>query len=217
MTPGASTVTVRVPGTKATLPAQTTATGLLTIRPVANTTVVTATDQSSPGALTADNKSGLTAAMGQQQATAVEQQYTGAGCPAATPVAAPKQWAVMCDRDKTTKYLVEPARVTSADVGEAVSTIDSSTGSTGSYVVDLSFTPSGQQAFTGLTSDSLGDTIAIALDNTVQSAATVNEIIPGNAQISGTFTESGAQQLVAVLKAGPLPAALVVTGDQQIS
>ena len=56
--------------------------------------------------------------------------------------------------------------------------------------------------------------IAIVLDNTVYSAPSVNGEIPnGNSQISGSFTPEEAKDLANILKAGSLPAPIVIVEE----
>ncbi len=62
-----------------------------------------------------------------------------------------------------------------------------------------------------------GNAIAIALDNTVYSAATARaEIKGGSTEISGNFTVAEAQDLATVLKAGKLPASAEVIEAEEI-
>jgi len=62
-----------------------------------------------------------------------------------------------------------------------------------------------------------GNAIAIALDNTVYSAATARqEIKGGSTEISGNFTVANAQDLATVLKAGKLPASAEVIEAEEI-
>jgi preprotein translocase subunit SecD len=128
-----------------------------------------------------------------------------------------KDWIVACDRDGATKYLLEPAVVVGTDVKSATATIDSGQNSTGQWLIDISFTGKGQTKFTNLTKTATGQTMAIVLDGVVQSAATINETIPGNAQISGTFTQKEATNLADVLKYGALPIAFNPATAQSIS
>ncbi|MCG8309937.1 MAG: protein translocase subunit SecDF [Cytophagales bacterium] len=73
--------------------------------------------------------------------------------------------------------------------------------------VSMSMNGVGARAWKRITAESIGKRIAIALDDYVQSAPTVNSEIPnGQSIITGNFTLEEAQDLANVLKAGALPA-----------
>ena len=73
--------------------------------------------------------------------------------------------------------------------------------------VSMSMNGTGARAWKRITAESIGKRIAIALDDYVQSAPTVNSEIPnGQSIITGNFTLEEAQDLANVLKAGALPA-----------
>lgn len=129
----------------------------------------------------------------------------------------PQSWTVACDRDGTTKYLLKPAAVVGTDVSGATATIPQTQTGTGQWTVDVTFTGSGQAKFTRLTEATVGKQVAIVLDGVVQSAPTINERIPGNAQISGTFTQKEAQDLANILKYGALPLAFDKSQAESIS
>ncbi|WP_397428920.1 protein translocase subunit SecD [Pseudofrankia sp. BMG5.37] len=134
---------------------------------------------------------------------------------------APGDWTAACDRNGVVKYLLKPAKVIGTDVKTASAGLLSSGGttnvSTGEWVVNVDFTGSGQNKFTKLTEDTIGKQVAIVLDGVVQSAPTTNERIPGSAQISGTFTQSDAEDLANVLKYGALPLAFEKSQAESIS
>ena len=73
--------------------------------------------------------------------------------------------------------------------------------------VSMSMNGTGARAWKRITAENIGKRIAIALDDYVQSAPTVNSEIPnGQSIITGNFTLEEAQDLANVLKAGALPA-----------
>jgi len=73
--------------------------------------------------------------------------------------------------------------------------------------VSMSMNSTGSRAWKRITGENIGRRIAIALDDYVQSAPTVNSEIPnGQSIITGNFTLEEAQDLANVLKAGALPA-----------
>ncbi|WP_416210931.1 protein translocase subunit SecD [Frankia sp. Cr2] len=133
----------------------------------------------------------------------------------------PSDWVAACDREGVTKYLLMPAEVVGTDVKSATAGLASSGGatsvSTGQWVVNVSFTGSGQAKFTKLTEETIGKQVAIVLDGVVQSAPSTNDRIAGDAQISGSFTQSSAQDLANVLRYGALPLAFEQSSAESVS
>ncbi|MEM6843849.1 MAG: protein translocase subunit SecDF [Bacteroidota bacterium] len=73
--------------------------------------------------------------------------------------------------------------------------------------VSMQMNAEGTRLWKRLTANSVGQQIAIVLDNRVYSAPVVNEEIPsGSSIISGNFTIQEAQDLANILEAGALPA-----------
>ncbi len=73
--------------------------------------------------------------------------------------------------------------------------------------VSMSMNSVGARSWKRITGEMIGKRIAIALDNYIQSAPSVNSEIPnGQSIITGNFTLEEAQDLANVLKAGALPA-----------
>ncbi|MEQ9439692.1 MAG: protein translocase subunit SecDF [Cyclobacteriaceae bacterium] len=73
--------------------------------------------------------------------------------------------------------------------------------------VSMQMNAEGTRLWRRLTANSVGQQIAIVLDNRIYSAPMVNEEIPsGNSIISGNFTINEAQDLANILEAGALPA-----------
>lgn len=84
-------------------------------------------------------------------------------------------------------------------------------------VVTLEFNGEGAKLFSDLTGANLGRRIAIILDGKVQSAPVVNERIPsGRAQISGRFNIDTANDLSIALRAGALPAPIIVEEERSV-
>ena len=96
--------------------------------------------------------------------------------------------------------------LTGADLKSAQVTFgQSQSGSTGPQVV-IEFTLEGAKKFADITKKNVGKPLAIFLDDQLVSAPTVNEeIIGGNAVISGQFTTEEAKNLNIQLNAGALP------------
>ncbi|CCQ90982.1 Protein-export membrane protein SecD [Nitrospina gracilis 3/211] len=83
--------------------------------------------------------------------------------------------------------------------------------------VALTFNSLGGQQFYQLSKDHLGKRVAIVLDNNVYSAPVIREEIPGGrAQITGRFTTNEARDLAIALRAGALPAPVIILENRTI-
>ena len=84
-------------------------------------------------------------------------------------------------------------------------------------VVSIRFDSVGSRRFGDLTSKNVGKRFAIVLDKKVISAPVIREAIPGgNAQISGNFTFQTANELAILLRAGSLPAPLIILEERTV-
>ena len=84
-------------------------------------------------------------------------------------------------------------------------------------VVSMSFDSQGSRKFGELTTNHVGELLAILLDGKVQSAPRINEpILGGNAQISGDFTFEEAQYLANILKAGAFPVGVKIAEERTV-
>ena len=134
---------------------------------------------------------------------------------------APSDTIVACSREGASKYILAPAEVLGQQVSKASSGIDQQGAS--AWFVSLTFDGEGTKAFGALTSrvtslPSPQNQVAIVLDGLVVSAPVINEAIPsGNAQITGSFTQTEAADLANVLKYGALPLAFDRGEIQQVS
>jgi len=71
--------------------------------------------------------------------------------------------------------------------------------------------------FANLTATNVGKRLAIVLDGKVVSAPVIREAIPsGQAQISGNFTVNDANDLSVILRAGALPAPVIVEEERTV-
>ncbi len=87
--------------------------------------------------------------------------------------------------------------------------------STAAYEISLQFNSAGADDFARITKANIGRSLAIELDDFVYSYPTVNsEITGGNAQISGDFTETEAEDLAKILSAGCLPVRCMIISEQ---
>ncbi|GIH15741.1 protein translocase subunit SecD [Rugosimonospora africana] len=124
--------------------------------------------------------------------------------------------AVACDQ--STKYLLDSAKVLGTDVANAQAATDPQTGA---WVVNLSFTGSGQDKWTSLSEQAYDNgaqqQVAVVLDNQVVSAPAIQGVITGDAQITGGFSQSQANLLADQLKFGALPLTFQQSQAQSIS
>jgi preprotein translocase subunit SecD len=74
--------------------------------------------------------------------------------------------------------------------------------------IEFSLTGDGGRRFANFTSAHVNDSLAVVLDNKVQSVATINETIHDQGRITGSFTEQEAKDLAMVLRSGALPAGI---------
>lgn len=110
-------------------------------------------------------------------------------------------------RDEEGNVLVDGANVTNATKATNGSEI----------IVSLQFDSVGRQAFADATSNNIGRTIGIYMDETIISMPTVqNAITDGNAMITGSETVEEAEELAAKIRAGALPFNLNVIDYSEI-
>ncbi len=84
-------------------------------------------------------------------------------------------------------------------------------------VVTIRFDAAGARRFGDLTTENVGRRFAIVLDGRVISAPVIREPIPGGSgQISGNFTFESASDLALLLRAGALPAPLVILEERTV-
>ena len=84
-------------------------------------------------------------------------------------------------------------------------------------VVSFRFDTVGGRKFGDATKENVGRRLAIVLDGRVISAPVIREpILGGSGQISGNFTVSSAQDLALLLRAGALPAPLVILEERTV-
>ncbi len=113
------------------------------------------------------------------------------------------------------KYVLKSrAIITGEMLVDAQATFDSRSGSP---VVSMRFDSAGARKFGEATTDNVGKRFAIVLDNKVLSAPVIREpILGGTGQIEGNFTVQTANDLSVLLRAGSLPAPLVVIEERTV-
>ena len=115
----------------------------------------------------------------------------------------------------STKYLLQPAvvegsHVDTADVGTDPANLNN-------FVVNIEFTSTGAELWGNLTSENVGQDVAIVLDNEVVSAPTIREASSTSTQISGDFSSSEAKQLADQLNFGSLDINFVVQTVDEVT
>ena len=87
----------------------------------------------------------------------------------------------------------------------------------GQPIVSFRFNTAGGRRFGAVTSQNVGQFLAIILDDAVISAPRIRSAIPGGAGIiEGGFTVEGAQDLALLLRAGALPAPLTILEERTV-
>lgn len=88
---------------------------------------------------------------------------------------------------------------------------------TGKPQVDFYLNPAGVRLFSEVTGDNVGERLAIALDDKIQSAPVIQgKIDQESAQITGLFSREEAEDLALVLRSGALPADIVILEQRSV-
>ena len=133
----------------------------------------------------------------------------------------PEQWLGTCDRDGAAKYLLKPAFIRGTEINTAAAQLPQQ--GAGGWVVTLSFNSEGANKLAEISGELVNlppptNQFAIVLDGVVVSAPSFeDQILGGEAQISGNFTIEEAEDLANVLKFGALPVTLQVQQVESIS
>ena len=111
----------------------------------------------------------------------------------------------------------KPTGLTGADLKKAQVTFGSDQGVRAGPQVSIEFTGEGSKKFAEITKRNINKPLAIFLDNQPVSAPTVQqEIVGGNAVITGQFTTQEAKELAIQLNAGALPVPIKVISQHFI-
>ncbi len=125
----------------------------------------------------------------------------------------PAGYQIMRNKDGGYSLVTSTASVTGADLENARVIMMSENGYP---AVSFTFNAEGAKKFGQLTGANIGKNLAIVLDNTIQSAPTVQSRITKDGQITGSFSPEEARALAIVLKAGALPAPVKVIEKKTI-
>ena len=132
---------------------------------------------------------------------------------------------ITCSTDGSARFILGPVSVEGADIADAqVSAATNTQGqATGGWGVNLELDGEGPAAFEAVTRaitqlPEPQNQFAVVLDSTVLMPITSNAVITdGNAQITGGFTQEGAQSLADQLRFGALPIGFQVQSNETIS
>src|SRR4051794_4702597 len=117
--------------------------------------------------------------------------------------ARPDDYVAACTQDGTAKYLLGPTIIEGTDVTDASSGTQQTTGE---WVVLLDFNNKAENTWAQYTAANVQKNVAFTLDGRVISAPTIQSAINSNpTTISGSFTQTTADELANQLKYGALP------------
>ena len=117
------------------------------------------------------------------------------------------------DGDDGAFYVVEKRVMVS---GELLETAQASFDQNNRPSVSFTLNATGAKRFGRVTGANIGRPFAIILDGKVVSAPTIQSQIFGSGQITGTFTVAETNELALILRAGALPAPLIVMEERSI-
>lgn len=84
------------------------------------------------------------------------------------------------------------------------------------WEVDFTLTPDAGRRFARFTEANIGNRLAVVLDNSIRSVATIQDRIPDSGRITGLADEQEAGDLSLVLRAGSLPAGIVYLEERTV-
>ena len=119
--------------------------------------------------------------------------------------------------ERQVDQVMEDYLLTGANLTDVRIRMGSAQSLTNSPYLILEFDSDGSRNWEQITGNNVDKRVAIVLDGTVYSAATIRERISGSGtRLSGGFSTEEARDLRLVLKAGSLPAELVIAEEQTI-
>ncbi len=117
------------------------------------------------------------------------------------------------DGEDGLSYVVEKRVMVS---GEMLDTAQASFDQNNRPAVSFTLNATGAKRFGKVTGENIGRPFAIVLDGKVVSAPTIQSQIFGSGQITGSFTVAETNELALILRAGALPAPLIVLEERSI-
>jgi SecD/SecF fusion protein len=127
----------------------------------------------------------------------------------------PEGYELLLSEDNERILVEEQAEVVGGDLSNAIVNFDQS--AFNQPVVSITFTREGAKKFASITGNNVGARLAIVLDGKIKSAPVIRERIPGGeGVIQGRFTPEQANDLAIVLRAGALPAPVVIEEERTV-
>ncbi|HEY1974305.1 MAG TPA: protein translocase subunit SecD [Pseudonocardia sp.] len=126
----------------------------------------------------------------------------------------PAKPLVTCDQQSREKYVLGPTLLEGTEIANASSGYDQQKAENAVY---LNFNAAGTKTWGDYTATHSGTAAAFVLDGQVVSAPSISEPIYGTTQITGSFSQSSAQQLAQVLKYGALPLSFSNSNAETVS
>ena len=122
-------------------------------------------------------------------------------------------FGVTASLGSTDYYLVRRvAGVTGRDLRTAGPTIDEYN----QPAISFSFNREGARKFGNFTGANIGRSLAVIMDDRVESVATIQERISAEGRITGTFSQQEASDLALILRSGALPASLTYLEERTV-
>jgi hypothetical protein len=129
-----------------------------------------------------------------------QQPVEGGSCPSAD--------GYMCAADGKIRYRLSDPLLDGTGVRDATTAFDQNGGG---WKITVTFTPEGQQAFTDATREYTGQQLAVTVADVVVMAPTLQSVITGPAEISGSFNQTEAAAVAATVRLSRRP------GDVKVS
>ena len=127
----------------------------------------------------------------------------------------PDGYELLLTEDNENVLVEKHAEVIGADLTNAIVNFDQS--AFNQPIVSITFTRDGAKKFARVTGDNVGTRLAIVLDGNIKSAPVIKERIPsGEGIIQGRFTPEQANDLAIVLRAGALPAPVIIEEERTV-
>lgn len=127
----------------------------------------------------------------------------------------PEGYELLETPDGESILIEKKAEVTGADLVNAFVKFDQSTFN--QPTVSITFNKEGAKKFARVTGNNVGTRLAIVLDGNVKSAPVIKERIPsGEGVIQGRFTPEQANDLSIILRAGALPAPVIIEEERTV-
>lgn len=127
----------------------------------------------------------------------------------------PDGYELLLSEENERLLIEKETEVLGADLTNAIVNFDQS--AFNQPVVSFTFARDGARKLADMTGDNVGKRLAIVLDGNIKSAPVIRERIPdGKGVIQGRFTPEEANDLAIILRAGALPAPVIVEEERTV-